>query len=49
MDINHIYVINLTVINTVHISLINRITEIAFMRYVDLYLKDICYNITSKN
>ena len=42
MDINDIYVVNLIVINTVPIDMINEITDIAFMRYKYMYLRDKC-------
>ena len=38
MDINDVYVVNLVVINTVPINMINTITNIAFMRYKYMYL-----------
>ena len=37
-----IYVVNLVVINTVSINIIDRITDIAFMCYRYMYLKDVC-------
>ena len=49
MDINNIYIVNLIVVNTVPIRMIDRITDIAFMRYKYMYLKDIYRNIISKN
>ena len=42
MDINDIYVVNLIVINTVPIDMINKITDIAFMRYKYMYLREKC-------
>ena len=40
MDINDIYVVNLIVIITVPTNMMNKITDIAFMRYKYMYLRD---------
>ena len=49
MDKNDIYIVNLIVINTVPIYIINRITDTAIIYSKYMYLKDIYQNITSKN
>lgn len=47
--INDIYTVNQIVIYTVPMNMINKITDIAFMRYKYMYLKDIYKNTIFKN